>query len=202
MSNLRATGLSVLIAILLSLSVSVHAGEDESPDFSLMEYRSGETRSFENILLSRVNVMVVTSTTCSSCISELKALDRIRAKYKGEMTVTAIFVDRSGESRVYRYLDYYKFDLDMFLVDPGNTVPQLFGAPTVPTMIMFDSQGRERYRKTGFSSGDESLVIGKVEEILYGKRDDQPRVARGSNGKPRSPQTPAGPRTRGCASTG
>ena len=85
--------------------------------------------------------MVITSTTCGSCISELKAMDWIRAKYKGDMSVTAVFIDRGSESRVYRYLEYYNFDLDRILVDPGGEVPSRFVAPTVPVMIMMARKG-------------------------------------------------------------
>ena len=163
-----------------------------------MEYKSGERHSFKDILTTKVNIMVITSTTCGSCIAELKAMDWIRAKYKGDMSVTAVFVDRAGEARVYRYLKYYNFDLDKILVDPGGAVPGRFEAHIIPTMIMFDNKGNEHYRKEGFSSGDESMIIYKAEEIIYNKK-------RAPRQTPRSQTTEAAkpaPKTTGCASTG
>jgi thiol-disulfide isomerase/thioredoxin len=200
--KLRTINLLVLITFLLSISVGVFAQEEEKPDFSLVEYKSGKRHSFEDILTTRVNVMVVTSTTCGSCISELKAMDWIRAKYKGDMSVTAVFIDRDGESRVYRYLKYYNFDLDRFLVDPGGAVPSRFDTPTVPSMIMFDKKGNERFRKTGFTAGDESLIIAQAEEIMYGKRKVEGRRAKGEEQSPEGAQTAPAPKTTGCASTG
>lgn len=203
MKIIRILCLTFIIPFLLSISVGVQAQEEDPREFSLMEYKSQEKKSFRDILKAKVNVMVVTSTTCGSCISELKALDWIGAKYKGDMAVIAVFIDRGGEGRVYRYLEYYDFDLDMFLVDPGGEVPSRFQAYSVPTMIMFDKKGNERYRKEGFEAGDESLIITRAEEIMYRKKaasplatgTDEPAVV--DNGT----VTPA-PKTTGCATTG
>ena len=120
MKTLRTINLLVLITFVLSISVGVYAQKEEHPDFSLIEYKSGKQQSFKDILTTKANIMVVTSTTCGSCISELRAMDWIKAKYRGDLSVTAVFIDRGGESRVYRYLEYYKFDLDRFLMDPGQ----------------------------------------------------------------------------------
>jgi thiol-disulfide isomerase/thioredoxin len=195
----RTICFALLIPFLLTLSVGVQAQEEDPRDFSLMEYKSREIKNFQDILTTKVNVMVVTSTTCGSCISELKALDWIRAKYKGDMSVIAVFIDRGGEGRVYRYLEYYDFDLDMFLVDPGGAVPSRFKAYTVPTMIMFDKKGNERYRKVGFNAGDESLIITRAEEIMYQKKAKAPLAAPGvDSGVVSAPAV----KTTGCASTG
>ena len=208
MKTLRTANLLVLIAFVLSISVGVYAQEEERPDFSLIEYKSGKQQSFQDILTTKANIMVVTSTTCGSCISELKAMDWIRAKYKGDLSVTAVFIDRGGESRVYRYIEYYKFDLDRFLVDPGGAVPSRFNAPTVPTMIMFDKKGNERFRKVGFTAGDESVIIAQAEEIMYGKKKAEARRAKDAEKATEEAQaateqgTPEVRKTTGCASTG
>ncbi len=208
MKILRTINLLVLITFVLSISVGVYAQEEGHPDFSLIEYKSGKQQSFKDILTTKVNIMVVTSTTCVSCISELRAMDWIKAKYRGDLSVTAVFIDRGGESRVYRYLEYYKFDLDRILVDPGGAVPSRFNAPTVPTMIMFDKEGNERFRKVGFTAGDESLIISQAEEIMYGKRKREAlEAARQKEAeattKSKLEQTdPEVKRTTGCASTG
>jgi thiol-disulfide isomerase/thioredoxin len=206
--KLRTINLLVIITFLLSISVGVYAQEEKRPDFSLKEYKSGERHSFKDIITTKVNVMIVTSTTCGSCISELKAMSWIRAKYRGDMSVTAVFVDRGEESRVYRYLEYYNFDLDKILLDPGGSVPSKFDAHTVPTRIMFDKKGIERYRKVGFATGEESLIIAKAEEIMYGKKKDTGRRAQDAGktdktSKASAEQTAPGVnKTTGCASTG
>jgi thiol-disulfide isomerase/thioredoxin len=200
--KLRTINLLVLVTFLLSISVGVYAQEEERPDFSLIEYKSQKRQSFKDILTTKVNVMVVTSTTCGSCISELRAMDWIRAKYKGDMSVTAVFVDRSEESRVIRYLEYYNFDLDQILLDPGGSVPSRFNAPTVPTMIMFDKKGNERFRKVGFTAGNESLIITQAEGIMYGRKKDTGRRTQDAEKTSEAAQTAPATKTTGCASTG
>jgi len=196
--KLRTINLLVLITFLLSLSVGVYAQEEERPDFSLVEYKNREQYSFADIITTKVNVMIVTSTTCGSCISELKAMSWIRAKYRGDMSVTAVFVDRSEESRVIRYLEYYNFDLDQILLDPGGSVPSRFDAHTVPTMIMFDKKGNERFRKEGFITGDESLISIQAEEVMYKKK----KVVRQAAVRQPGETAPTEQKTTGCASTG
>jgi thioredoxin-related protein len=188
----RSACLLILIGFLCTLSVGVYAQEEERPDFSLLEYQTGERHTFEDMLTARLNIMVVTSTTCGSCIRELKAMDRIRENYAGDMSVTAIFVDRGGESRVSRYLRYYRFDLDRILVDPGGAVPSRFNAPIVPTMIMFDRQGRELSRKTGFVDEDEALIMSRAEELMYGRKQGEGKAPEGQ-------EAPGMKKTTGCA---
>ncbi|MDF1535616.1 MAG: TlpA disulfide reductase family protein [bacterium] len=201
MKAVRILCLLILVSFLLTLSIGVQAQEEERPDFSLLEFKSGEQKNFNDILMAKVNILVVTSTTCGSCISELKALDWIRAKYKGDMAVVAAFIDRSGESRVYRYLEYYDFDLDMFLVDPGGAVPDSFKTTTVPTMIMFDRKGNERYRKVGYNDGDESNIITRIEEIMYSRKPALTATAAEGDASAPAAGAPAA-KTTGCASTG
>ncbi|UCG39132.1 MAG: TlpA family protein disulfide reductase [bacterium] len=193
----RALSVPLLLLFLFSLTVGISYGVEERPDFSLFEYKSGQKKSFNDILLTRANVMVVTETTCVSCIKELRSLDWLRAKYRGDMAVIGVFVDREGESRVIRYLDYYKFDLDMFLVDPGNEIPLKFKVDFLPTMIIFDEKGNEVRRKKGFEQGDESLISAMVDEVLNRKRAAARAV-------PTPSATAVAPekRTTGCASTG
>ena len=200
MKKSRTASLLILIGFLCTLSVGVYAQEEDRPDFSLLEYQSGERHTFQDMLTARLNIMVVTSTTCGSCIRELKAMDRIRGNYAGDMSVTAIFVDRGGESRVSRYLRYYRFDLDRILVDPGGAVPSRFNAPTVPTMIMFDRQGRELSRQTGFVDEDEALIMSRVEELMYGKEQDTARSTQDAAGPEQGAR--AVRKTKGCATTG
>ena len=208
MRKLRTINLLILIAFLLSLSVGVYAQEEENPEFSLLEYKSRERHSFVDILTTKLNIMIVTSTTCGSCISELKAMDWIRAKYKGDMSVTAVFVDRTGEARIFRYLEYYNFDLDKILVDPGGAVPARFDTHVIPTMIMFDKKGNEYFRKEGFKSGDESMIIYKAEEIIYGKKQNTERRTQDAAKPEEATDASAAQgasavrKTTGCASTG
>jgi thiol-disulfide isomerase/thioredoxin len=195
------------MAFVLSITVGISFGDTEEPvvkDFSLRDYKTMENESFSDTLQSKVNIMVVTETTCSSCIKELKSLEWLKDRYGSDLTVTTVFIDRVGWSRVRKYLDLYNFDLDFFLIDAGQVVPQRFGVSYIPSLIMFDKKGNEKYRKQGFAEGEESLISAKIDEVLSGKGSRRPVAA-----KPLATDTagttglvPEVKKTSGCASTG
>ena len=194
MRALRHISLFLVIAFLVAISIGISFGDEEKPDFFLRDYKSGVKKSLKDILITKANLLIVTETSCYSCIKELKSMEWLRAKYKGDISVTVSFVDREGWSRVKKYLDFYNFDLDLFLIDSSSTIPQRFQVTYIPTMIIFDAAGNEVYRKQGFAEGEESLISAKIDEILYAK---PVRMAR----EPSAEETEV-KKTSGCASTG
>jgi hypothetical protein len=128
----------------------------------------------------------------------------MKGRYKGRISVTAIFLDREGWPRVKKYLDFYQFDLDHSLVDSAQTAPERFKTNFVPSLIVFDRQGTELYRKRGFVDGEEAMLDEAVQGLLY------PGTAPVAAGAPGS-AAPASPgaegaapvvRSSGCASAG
>lgn len=171
MALLRCVPAAFVALFLLSITVGTSLGTEEAGDFLLRDYKSGFNKSLKDLLLTDVNVMVLTETTCYSCIKELKAVEALRGKFKERVSVTAIFLDREGWPRVKKYLDFYQFDLDFSLVDSAQTVPNRFKTNYVPTLLIFDKQGVEVYRKRGFTDGEEGLIMTTVEDILFPKKE-------------------------------
>jgi hypothetical protein len=162
---------ALLVALFLSsITVGLSLGVEEKGDFVLRDYKSGFNKSFREVLTGEANILVLTETTCYSCIKELKALETLRARNKGRVTVTAIFLDREGWPRVKKYLDFYQFDLDFALVDSGQTVPERFETNYVPTLLIFDRQAAEKYRKRGFTDGEEEVLAAAIDDVLYPDR--------------------------------
>ena len=195
MKFIRVINLVLVASCLLPLSVGISAEDGERPDFSLLDYNTRERKSFQDVMASKANILVVTETTCVSCIKELRALDALRKEYQDDVSVTVVFLDRQGEARVGRYLDYYRFDLDMLLVDPGNEVPVKFKVDNIPTMMIFDSRGNEAFRRKGFKDGDESLIASQVQAVIAGKA-----VGAEASGFPVETSA-ASPKTKGCFAT-
>jgi len=198
MKILRSVCLTLLVLTLLILSIGVSFGEDEPTDFLLRDYISGQKKSFKDILTKKLNLLIITETTCYSCIKELKALESIREKYGDRVSFTVAFTDRRGWSQVENYLNFYKFKLDMFLVDETRIIPRMFFAETVPTMIFLDRKGNEIYRKTGFHERDEKLIISEINAALNGKR--KRAITETEPARPQPGKTSV-QKTRGCAST-
>jgi len=198
MKILRSSCLILLVFTLLILSIGVSFGEEEPADFLLRDFLSGQKKTFQDILTKKLNLLIITETTCYSCIKELKALESIREKYGNRVSFTVAFTDRRGWSQVENYLNFYKFELDTFLVDETRIIPRMFFAETVPTMIFFDRKGNELYRKIGFYEGDDKLIATVIDETLKGKRK---RVVAEAELVKSQPKKASIQRTRGCAST-
>lgn len=196
----RTLGLGLLAVFLTSLSIGVSFGdvaETETRDFILKDYRSLENKSFSDVISAKVNIMAVTETTCSSCIKELRSLEWLRDRYGDDLSVTAVFIDRVGWSRVSMYLDHYDFDIDLALIDAGGLVPARFGVSYIPSLIMFDRDGNEVYRKQGFAEGEESLISAKIDEVLSGRKRRRAVTPAGDGGS-----APVVRKTTGCAGAG
>ncbi len=197
MKKHRIACMTILTLFVISLSVSVSLGEEKPGDFLLRDFRSGQKLSFKDILTRKLNILVVTETTCYSCIKELQFLETLRDKYSSKVSFTVAFTDKRGWSRVKNYLDFYRFELDRFLIDETRTIPRIFDAPTVPTMIFLNRKGAEVHRRTGFSEKDNDLIVSEISNALKGR----PVTAGTEPDELRSaPEKTPAPRTRGCAS--
>ena len=216
MKFLKYSSFALLFFFVISLSVGVSLGDQDTQEILILDYKSGETKKFQDLLLTRANIIILTETTCYSCIKELQAMEIIRAKYRGDVAVIADFIDRQGLAKVERYLEYYNFDLDMLLVDESSALPRKYQVNYIPTMIIFDQDGNLMFRKEGFQEGDESLISKKIEEIIHTDSaraqagTDTDSAAKGSStGKASSKEEPtkAAPapeqvkKTSGCASS-
>ena len=168
----RSFCLILLVFTLLILSIGISFGEDKPNDFLLRDFVSLQKKSFQDILTKELNFLIITETTCYLCIKEFEAFESVREKYGNRVSFTVAFTDRGGWSQVENYLNFYKFELDMFLVDETRIIPRLFNAENIPTMIFFDRKGNELYRKTGFYEGDEKLIISEMDAALNGKKKE------------------------------
>ncbi len=195
MKIVRYTSTLILVFYLLTLSIGVSFGDDEGASgISLFEYLSGERKSFEQITGAPANLLVVTETTCYSCIKELRAMELLKAKYRDSISISAAFIDRQGLAKVQKYLEFYQFDLDNLLIDPDSTISRKFNVTYIPTLLIFDQNGNETYRKEGFVVGEESLYSQKIDEMIYSKSARRTR-------RPEPSQESAPKKTTGCAST-
>ncbi len=92
----------------------------------------------------------------------------------------------------------------MFLIDAGGVIPDRFQASYIPTLIMFDINGKEKYRKQGFNDGEQSLISSKVAELLSERtlRARKKSKTTTVSKKAVTTGTTPPPKTSGCASTG
>jgi thiol-disulfide isomerase/thioredoxin len=88
------------------------------------------------------------ATWCAPCVKELPTLDTL-SQSTGTVEVVAISQDSGPHASVVAFLDSHQIaDLTAYQ-DPKMALSGALGAEVLPTSILFDAQGRERWRYVG-----------------------------------------------------
>jgi thiol-disulfide isomerase/thioredoxin len=101
------------------------------------------------------------ATWCAPCIEEMPRLDALAAREKGKLQVLTISQDRDGRAKVETFFDKHGFaNLDSYL-DPETALLGDLKIDTLPSTILFDSQGREVWRMVGIADwvGKEAAAL-------------------------------------------
>jgi thiol-disulfide isomerase/thioredoxin len=102
------------------------------------------------------------ATWCAPCVAEMPTLDRLAAREAGRMHVLTISQDLDGRSKVEAFFAKQGYrNLETWL-DPQMALMTDLKADTLPTTILYDSQGREVWRMVGmedWESGRAALLL-------------------------------------------
>ncbi len=89
------------------------------------------------------------ATWCAPCVTEMPSLDALAARSGDRLQVLAISQDHEGRAKVDEFFAARRLaNLDPFLDSELRLMTSL-AVTTLPTTILFDSQGREVWRITG-----------------------------------------------------
>ncbi len=148
--------------------IKVHEVGDTLPYFALPDGLSGKTIEVSSNILGqddRLIAMVFMTTSCSACQAEVALMSRLAAKHEKDLKVYVLAVDMRGDRQVKDYHQTYKYNVS-YLLDPGFTVPPLFGFNYTPGMVLLDKKGEILYKKGGYSSTDADELIKQVRSRL------------------------------------
>ena len=88
------------------------------------------------------------ATWCAPCVVEMPTLDSL-AEREERVHLLAISMDPDGRDKVTAFFEERNFGaLEPFLDNELKLMPEL-GVSTLPTTILYDSDGRELWRMTG-----------------------------------------------------
>jgi thiol-disulfide isomerase/thioredoxin len=87
------------------------------------------------------------ATWCGPCVGEMPTLDRIAAE--GKVQVVLVSQDLDGAAKVTPYFAKAGFKSLGQYLDPGLKMSAAFNNPSLPTSILYDSQGKEVWRMIG-----------------------------------------------------
>ena len=108
----------------------------------------------------------VWATWCAPCRKEMPALDRLQQTLGGaDFEVIALSIDGGGAAAVQRFYDETGVRALAIYVDSSLEATSKLRTVGIPTTLLIDREGRERWRKTGPAEWDSPEMI----ESLRGK---------------------------------
>ena len=110
------------------------------------------------------------ATWCAPCIKELPTLDALAQREGERLQVVTLSEDMAGRAKVESFLAKRQFaGLEAWL-DPEMKMMGALKVATLPTTILYDSEGKEIWRFTGDEdwSGDEAAKL--IAEAMPGTR--------------------------------
>lgn len=162
----------LLTACLAFLSVSPCTGQDSlvfvvpehtpEPAFTLPD-TSGQTVSAKT-LAGKVAVLSFGATWCATCVSELKSLERLQARFPNDLIVFFVALDGRGEKDVKPFMDKHGFRLAT-LIDPHMAVAREHGVRWIPVTVVIDRQGTMVARAIGPREWDGKEAFALIQSL-------------------------------------
>jgi thiol-disulfide isomerase/thioredoxin len=163
----------LLAAVLAILDVSLCAGQDSSefvvpertpePAFTLPDLNGRTVSSKE--FAGKVAVVSFGATWCASCVSELKSLERLQARFPNNLIVYFVALDGRGEKDVKPFMEKHGFQVAT-LIDPRMAVAREHGIRWVPVTVIVDRQGVMVARAIGPRAWDGKEAVELIQSLM------------------------------------
>ena len=163
----------LLAACLVTFSFSLCAGQDSpifvipertpAPAFSLPDL-SGRTVSSKEFA-GKVAVLSFGATYCDTCVSELRSLENLQAKFPKDVVVYFVALDGRGEKDVKPFMEKNGHRLAT-LLDPRMAVAREHGIRWIPVTVIVDRQGVVVGRAIGARAWDGEEAVALVQSLL------------------------------------
>ncbi len=128
------------------------------PDFRFVD-GNGTPRALSNFR-GKVVLLNVWATWCAPCRKEMPALDRLQQMLGGaDFEVLALSIDVGGTAAVRRFYEEMGIRALAIYVDPTTEATGKLRSLGIPTTLLLDREGRERWRKTGPAEWDSPEII-------------------------------------------
>ncbi|MCB1908244.1 MAG: TlpA family protein disulfide reductase [Rhodocyclaceae bacterium] len=134
------------------------------PEIRFQDAR-GNSRSLADFR-GRVVLLNLWATWCVPCRKEMPSLDRLQAQLGGPaFEVVALSIDKSPQAVREFYREYGIRKLALY-IDPSAEVTSTLGAVGIPTTLLVDGDGRERWRRVGPAEWDAPEEVARIREYI------------------------------------
>lgn len=118
---------------------------------------------------SRPVLVNLWATWCAPCVAEMPSLDRLAASEKGRLAVVAVSQDSNGLEAVAPFFARTGIKALQPYLDRENALMTAVRADTLPTTILYDANGEERWRHAGKVDWDDPSARAALADALAGK---------------------------------
>ena len=141
------------------------AGLQSLPDFTLPDLEGKAHASKE--WRGKVVLVDFWATWCPGCRESIPALTRLQDKYGSQgLAVVGISLDKGAKSKVGKFARKLKINYQV-LLDSEDTLSRVFGFEGLPSLYLFDAQGKLIKTMVGYSAvqdkGLEELVAAQFQ---------------------------------------
>lgn len=143
--------------------------DDRVPEYGAVTL-AGDTVALAD-LHGDVVLLNVWATWCAPCREEIPVLQEIHEQraHEGVRVIGVSVDDATARGHIRRFAAEIGMTYDIWL-DPGEHVSSAFLLHGIPSTILFDRLGRERWRKVGpIEPADPALALA-LEEVLTDTR--------------------------------
>ena len=165
-NNIFKTLIIIGFTLIFSISTGYAASEKlsaKAPNFTL------KSRSGKNIKLSELRGQVVMlnfwASWCGPCRKEMPLLEKIYKKYKRlGFTLLGVNVEENSAA-AKKYLKEVKVSFPI-LFDTTNKTSKLYDVSAMPTTILIDRNGKQRFLHKGYKAGYENDYRKQIKKLL------------------------------------
>ncbi len=153
-------------AVALLLLVACATPAAAAPDWTL-EDPAGRRVAFGDALANGPVVVSFWATWCKPCLKELPQLEKLAAQYDGRVTFLAVATDDPRSvAKVEPTVRSHGWTHLTVLLDTAGEVQRQLHVDAMPFLVVYDRDGREAFRQTGYVPGSEANVEQAVEAAL------------------------------------
>ena len=170
MRVLPAASLALLFLILAGPVSAVQVGEHAVPLQGVT--LTGEKVDLADAIGKRAILLKFGSIYCSTCVSSLEDIARIRKRFKeSDLQVVGVNLDVYGIPRVRRfYRGYANLIRYPLIIDEKLAATRPYGIQSIPAHVVIDKEGVVRYVSTGASAEDLAILEEVVARVIRGEK--------------------------------
>lgn len=156
-----------VIWICLAIGISTQKSYGQSFLYSKFQDLEGNYVTIDEIKGETLTILDFWATWCKPCVKSIPENVKIASEYENAgLKFIGINEDSPRNlSKVRPFANSLNIDYQVIL-DPDQDLMTELSVSVLPTLIIFDKNGKVLYTHEGYITGDEDIIRKRIEELL------------------------------------